>query len=61
MLVKDNLRNNLGREPTDSELAQATGMNVVKLRKQIAVGQAARSKLIKVRICLLKLLFPRVA
>ncbi|KAL8134709.1 hypothetical protein AgCh_009654 [Apium graveolens] len=47
LLVKDNLRNDLGREPTDSELAQATGMNVVQLRKQVAVGQAARSKLIK--------------
>lgn len=59
--MKDNLRNDLGREPTDNELAQATGMNVVQLRKQIAVGQAARSKLIKVRICLLKLLFHRIA
>lgn len=59
--MKDNLRNNLGREPTDGELAQATSMNVVQLRKQIDVGKAARSKLIKVRICLITLLFLRIA
>ncbi|WOG97050.1 hypothetical protein DCAR_0416389 [Daucus carota subsp. sativus] len=47
LLVKDNLQNDLGREPTDGELAKATGMNVVQLRKQIAIGKAARSKLIK--------------
>ncbi|KAJ6387505.1 hypothetical protein OIU78_017261 [Salix suchowensis] len=45
--VKDNLQENLGREPTDSELAKATNMDVLQVRKQIAVGRAARNKLIK--------------
>ncbi|KAJ6418760.1 hypothetical protein OIU84_002022 [Salix udensis] len=45
--VKDNLQENLGREPTDSELAKTTNMDVLQVRKQIAVGRAARNKLIK--------------
>ncbi|KAL3521615.1 hypothetical protein ACH5RR_019764 [Cinchona calisaya] len=45
--VKENLQNDLGREPTDGGLAEATNLDVVQLRKDIEVGQAARNKLIK--------------
>ncbi|KAG6753718.1 hypothetical protein POTOM_041715 [Populus tomentosa] len=45
--VKEHLQENLGREPTDVELAKATNMDVLQVRKQIAVGRAARNKLIK--------------
>ncbi|XAR52245.1 hypothetical protein NMG60_11020204 [Bertholletia excelsa] len=45
--VKENLQQDLGREPTDGELAEATNMNVVELRRQLEVGRAARNKLIK--------------
>lgn len=45
--VKENLQNDLGREPTDGELAEATTMNVAQLRKQMEVGRAARNKLIR--------------
>ncbi|CAI9775064.1 unnamed protein product [Fraxinus pennsylvanica] len=45
--VKDNLENDLGRKPTDDELAEATNMDVIQLRKQMEVGRAARNKLIK--------------
>ncbi|XP_027110128.1 RNA polymerase sigma factor sigE, chloroplastic/mitochondrial [Coffea eugenioides] len=45
--VKENLPNDLGREPTDGELAEATNLDVLRLRKDIKVGQAARNKLIK--------------
>lgn len=45
--VKENLQNDLGREPTDGELAEATNLDVHHLRKDIKVGQAARNKLIK--------------
>nr|GMD49654.1 RNA polymerase sigma factor sigE, chloroplastic/mitochondrial [Ipomoea batatas] len=45
--VKENLQNDLGREPTDVEIAEATNMDVVQLRKTLEVGQAARNKLIK--------------
>lgn len=51
--MKENLQNDLGREPTDGELAEATTMNVAQLRKQMEVGRAARNKLIRVRIGLL--------
>nr|AKC88745.1 sigma factor [Melianthus villosus] len=44
---KENLKTDLGREPTDYELADATNMNVVKLKKEMEVGRAARNKLIK--------------
>lgn len=47
--TKETLQNNLAREPTDSELAEATNMNVLQLRKHMQVGKAARNKLIKVR------------
>ncbi|KAI9162378.1 hypothetical protein LWI28_026723 [Acer negundo] len=45
--VKDHLEKDLGREPTDGELAVETNMSVVKVRKCLEVGRAARSKLIK--------------
>ncbi|KAM4068816.1 hypothetical protein ACB094_12G041300 [Castanea mollissima] len=45
--VKDNLQKDLGREPTEGELAEATNMNVVQVRKHMEVGRAARNKLIK--------------
>ncbi|PIA34562.1 hypothetical protein AQUCO_03700091v1 [Aquilegia coerulea] len=44
--VKEDLRKDLGKEPTDGELAVATNTNVPQLRRQIEVGRAARSKLI---------------
>ncbi|KAJ6969778.1 hypothetical protein NC653_034355 [Populus alba x Populus x berolinensis] len=45
--VKEHLQENSGREPTEGELAEATDMNVLQVRKQIEVGRAARNKLIK--------------
>ncbi|KAF5732411.1 Sigma factor E isoform 1 [Tripterygium wilfordii] len=45
--VKEELGTTFGREPTDGELAEATNISVVQIRKQIEVGQAARNKLIK--------------
>ncbi|GFS32155.1 sigma factor E [Actinidia rufa] len=45
--VKENLQQGLGPEPTDVELAEATNTTVVRVRKHLEVGQAARNKLIK--------------
>lgn len=45
--VKENLQKDLGREPTNGELAEATNMSVVQVKKHLEVGRAARSKLIK--------------
>lgn len=45
--VKEHLAKDMGREPTDSELADATNMSVVHVRKCLEVGRAARNKLIK--------------
>ncbi|GAB4858413.1 hypothetical protein Ancab_009886 [Ancistrocladus abbreviatus] len=45
--VKESLQGELGREPTDNELADAMNMTVVQVRRQMEVGQAARNKLIK--------------
>ncbi|KAG9131413.1 hypothetical protein Leryth_025705 [Lithospermum erythrorhizon] len=45
--VKKNLKNDLGREPTDGESAQALNVHLFELKKNIEVGQAARNKLIK--------------
>ncbi|KAJ8747878.1 hypothetical protein K2173_013046 [Erythroxylum novogranatense] len=45
--VKENWRKDMGREPTEGELAKATHMNLVQLRRKIEVGRAARDKLIK--------------
>lgn len=46
--VKENLQSELGREPTDTELAKATNMDVIQRRKEVEGGRAARNKLIKV-------------
>ncbi|XP_030548549.1 RNA polymerase sigma factor sigE, chloroplastic/mitochondrial [Rhodamnia argentea] len=45
--VKENLRNDLEREPIEGELAHATNMSVAQFRRQLEVGHAARNKLIK--------------
>ncbi|XP_049368223.1 RNA polymerase sigma factor sigE, chloroplastic/mitochondrial isoform X2 [Solanum verrucosum] len=45
--VKENLQNDLGREPTDGEVAEVTNMDASELRKKLEVGRAARNKLIK--------------
>ncbi|XP_059629094.1 RNA polymerase sigma factor sigE, chloroplastic/mitochondrial-like [Cornus florida] len=45
--VKDNLQHDLGRELTDVELAKATNMTAVQVRKNMEVGRTARNKLIK--------------
>ncbi|KAL1344339.1 hypothetical protein HN51_018184 [Arachis hypogaea] len=45
--VKEDLQKELGREPTEAELADATNMNVSQVKKTIEVGRAARNKLIK--------------
>ncbi|CAL0305452.1 unnamed protein product [Lupinus luteus] len=45
--VKEDLLKELGREPTDAELADATNMSRVRVKKAIEVGRAARNKLIK--------------
>lgn len=46
--VRESLQNAVGREPTESELAEATNMSVVDVKRHFAVGRAARNKLIKV-------------
>ncbi|XP_073314489.1 RNA polymerase sigma factor sigE, chloroplastic/mitochondrial-like [Primulina huaijiensis] len=45
--VKETLQNDLQRDVTDEELAQAINMGITHLRKRLEVGRAARSKLIK--------------
>ncbi|XP_058096094.1 RNA polymerase sigma factor sigE, chloroplastic/mitochondrial isoform X1 [Magnolia sinica] len=45
--VKEGLQKDLGRAPTDGELAAATNMRVAKVKRNIEVGRAARNKLIK--------------
>lgn len=45
--VLDTLQKDLGREPTDGELASAINMTVQELRRHLEVGHAARNKLIK--------------
>lgn len=42
------MQNDLGREPTDAEVAEATNIDASELRKNLEVGRAARNKLIKV-------------
>ncbi|MCL7031599.1 hypothetical protein MKW94_027955 [Papaver nudicaule] len=44
---KEMLHKNIGREPTSSELAAATNMSTLEVRKHLRVGRAARNKLIK--------------
>lgn len=46
--MKENLQKDLGKEPTEGELAEATDIKAVQIRKLIEVGRAARNKLIKV-------------
>jgi len=50
--VKEGLQKELEREPADSELADATNMNIAHVKKALEVGQAARNKLIKVILIL---------
>ncbi|CAD6332675.1 unnamed protein product [Miscanthus lutarioriparius] len=45
--VQESLREELQRDTTDPELAEATGMTVHQLRRRLDVGRAARNKLIK--------------
>ncbi|XP_031257106.1 RNA polymerase sigma factor sigE, chloroplastic/mitochondrial [Pistacia vera] len=45
--VKEHLQKDIGREPTDAELAEATSMTVVQVRRCLEVGRAARNKLIR--------------
>ncbi|KAL3834208.1 hypothetical protein ACJIZ3_008944 [Penstemon smallii] len=45
--VKETLQNDLGREITHNELAEAIKIDAVQLGKQLEVGRAARNKLIK--------------
>lgn len=45
--VKEQLQKDLGREPTDVELAEATNMSAAQVKKCLEVGRAARNKLIK--------------
>ncbi|GLU21224.1 hypothetical protein SLE2022_373740 [Rubroshorea leprosula] len=45
--AKENLQEALGRDPTEGELAEATKMTALEVRKHFEVGQAARNKLIK--------------
>ncbi|XP_008650096.1 RNA polymerase sigma factor sigE, chloroplastic/mitochondrial isoform X2 [Zea mays] len=45
--MKESLREELQRDPTDAEVAEATGMTVHQLRRRLDVGRAARNKLIK--------------
>lgn len=45
--VQESLRQELPREPTDAELAEANNMTVQQLRRRLDVGRAARNKLIK--------------
>lgn len=52
MQVKEQLQEDLDREPTDVELAEATNMSAAQVKKCLEVGRAARNKLIKVRIIL---------
>ncbi|KAG8086547.1 hypothetical protein GUJ93_ZPchr0010g9580 [Zizania palustris] len=41
------VQDNLQREPTDAELAEAINMPVLQMRRYLQVGRAARNKLIK--------------
>nr|GMC98572.1 RNA polymerase sigma factor sigE, chloroplastic/mitochondrial [Ipomoea batatas] len=45
--VKEHLQDNLGREPSGVEIAEATNVDIVLLRKILEAGRAARNKLIK--------------
>ncbi|KAL3630678.1 hypothetical protein CASFOL_023662 [Castilleja foliolosa] len=45
--VKEMLQSDLGRDVADAELAEAINMDAGHMRKQLEVGRASRSKLIK--------------
>uniref|UniRef100_A0A0D9WKC7 RNA polymerase sigma-70 domain-containing protein n=1 Tax=Leersia perrieri TaxID=77586 RepID=A0A0D9WKC7_9ORYZ len=45
--VKENLQEQLQREPNDAELAEAMNIPVLQMRRHLEVGRAARNKLIK--------------
>lgn len=45
--AREQLQKDLGTEPTNGELAEATNMSVVQVKKHFEVGRAARNKLIK--------------
>ncbi|XWS61289.1 hypothetical protein CRYUN_Cryun07bG0113500 [Craigia yunnanensis] len=45
--AKEHLQKDLGRDPTEDELAEATNMSASQVRKKLHVGRAARNKLIK--------------
>ncbi|MBA0806356.1 hypothetical protein Gohar_005810 [Gossypium harknessii] len=45
--AKENLQKDLGRDPTEDELAEATNSSAAQVRRQLEVGRAARNKLIK--------------
>ncbi|XP_010671515.1 RNA polymerase sigma factor sigE, chloroplastic/mitochondrial [Beta vulgaris subsp. vulgaris] len=45
--VKENLRTEFGRDPTDKELGVALNLTAVQVRRHMEVGHAARNKLIK--------------
>ncbi|PRQ45494.1 putative winged helix-turn-helix DNA-binding domain-containing protein [Rosa chinensis] len=45
--VKKTLQKDLGREPNKGELAEATSMSVVQVKKHLEIGRAARNKVIK--------------
>ncbi|KAK1326671.1 hypothetical protein QJS10_CPA01g02175 [Acorus calamus] len=45
--VKENIKKDLEREPTDAELADSVNMSVPQMRRLVEVGRATRNKLIK--------------
>ncbi|KAE8662167.1 transcription factor TRY-like isoform X1 [Hibiscus syriacus] len=45
--AKDNLQKELGRDPTEDELAEAKNMSAAEVSKHLEVGRAARNKIIK--------------
>ncbi|XP_057546790.1 RNA polymerase sigma factor sigE, chloroplastic/mitochondrial [Amaranthus tricolor] len=45
--VKENLQQELGRDPTDNEMGEAMNMSVLQVRRHMEVGHTARNKLIK--------------
>ncbi|KAK8714777.1 hypothetical protein V6N13_042126 [Hibiscus sabdariffa] len=45
--AKENLQKELGRDPTEDELAEAANMGAAQVSRHLEVGRAARNKLIK--------------
>lgn len=52
--VKDTLKQQIGREPSNEEWAQAARMDLATLTRHLALHQAARSKLVKMNLRLVK-------